>query len=70
MKTYRVPCSWEMTGAYYIEAENEDEALKKVEESPDFPDPGCSSFVDGSFETEYPEEVEDDGQGRSDQADS
>ena len=39
MKTYKIPCTWQMYGYYHIEAENIKEALQKAEDA-DLPENG------------------------------
>jgi len=47
MKTYKIPCTWQMYGFYHIEAENMKEALQKAE---DANLPNDSDYIEGSFE--------------------
>lgn len=47
MKTYKIPCTWQMYGYYHIEAENIKEALQKAEDA-DLPTD--SSYIECSFE--------------------
>jgi hypothetical protein len=47
MKTYKIPCTWQMYGYYHIEAENIKEALQKAEDA-DLPENG--EYIESSFE--------------------
>jgi len=47
MKTYKIPCTWQMYGYYHIEAESVKEALEKTE---DMALPTDTDYVEGSFE--------------------
>ena len=47
MKTYKIPCTWQMYGFYHIEAENIKEALEMAE---DANLPTDADYLDGSFE--------------------
>ena len=46
-KTYTIPCSWQVTGKYHIEADNLQQALQIAEDS-NLPE-DCD-FLEGSFE--------------------
>jgi hypothetical protein len=46
-KTYIIPCSWQVTGKYHIEADNLQQALQIAEDSNLLED--CD-FLEGSFE--------------------
>ena len=46
MKTYKIPCTWQMYGFYHIEAENIKEALQIAEDS-NLPE---GEYIEGSFE--------------------
>ena len=46
MKTYKIPCSWVMSGTVEIEAETVGEAILKAE---DAPLPTESEYIEGSF---------------------
>ena len=46
-KTYIIPCSWQVTGKYHIEADNLQQALQIAEDS-NLPE-DCD-FLEGSFE--------------------
>lgn len=48
---FAIPCSWEMCGSYYIEAEDLDEAIMKAENKSDLPEE--QSYIDGSFQINY-----------------
>lgn len=47
MKTYKIPCTWQMYGYHHIEAENIKEALQKAEDS-NLPENG--EYIESSFE--------------------
>ena len=47
MKTYKIPCTWQMYGFCHVEAENMKEALQKAE---DANLPNDSDYIEGSFE--------------------
>lgn len=47
MKTFKIPCTWQMYGFYHIEAEDIKEALQKAE---DANLPTDSSYIECSFE--------------------
>lgn len=47
MKTYKIPCTWQMYGLYHIEADSLKEALEKAE---DANLPTDADYLDGSFE--------------------
>lgn len=49
-KTYRIPCSWQMNGSYYIEAESLEKALEIAEDSGL---PEEAEFIDGSYEVDH-----------------
>lgn len=46
MKTYKVPCTWVMSGTLEIEAETFGEAVSKAEQAPL---PAESEYIEGSF---------------------
>jgi hypothetical protein len=46
MKTYKIPCSWVMSGTVEIEAETVGEAILKAEHAPL---PTESEYLEGSF---------------------
>ena len=52
MKTFIIPCSWQMYGTYHIEAETLEQALEIADDSP-LPKERDSSFIDGSFEIDH-----------------
>jgi hypothetical protein len=52
LKTFRVPCSWEMYGEMEVVAENWDEAVIKAEE-PSMPLPLNGSYVEASFRIDH-----------------
>ena len=47
MKTFKIPCTWQMYGYYHIEADNLKEALQKAEDSNL---PTDADYVECSFE--------------------
>ena len=50
MKTFKIPCFWEVYGYLNIDAENFEEALRKAHEEEDMCElPQKSFYVDGSF---------------------
>ena len=49
-KIYKIPCTWQMSGVYYIEAESLEKALEIAEDS-NLPED--ASFVDGSYEVDH-----------------
>jgi len=49
-KTYRIPCSWQMNGSYYIEAESLEKALEIAEDSGL---PEEAEVIDGSYEVDH-----------------
>ena len=51
-KEYKIPCSWQVYGTLYIEADSWDEAIEKAEEH-ETPLPTESSYVDASFEVDH-----------------
>ena len=50
MTLYKIPCSWEMYGIMYIEAENIEEAIKKAEDEEPLPK---GNYIDASFRIDY-----------------
>lgn len=52
MKTYKIPCTWEMYGVLDIRAKTMKEAIKIAEndQTTDLPDE--RTYVDGSFEVD------------------
>ena len=57
---YKIPCSWQMYGYAYVEADNLSDAIDKVEDADLFkksgestPLPQNSSYVEASFEVDY-----------------
>ena len=46
MKTYKIPCSWVMSGTIEVEADTVGEAILKAE---DAPLPTESEYIEGSF---------------------
>jgi hypothetical protein len=50
MKTYKVPCTWVVSGTLEIEAETFCEAVLKAE---DAPLPAESEYIEGSFTIDF-----------------
>jgi hypothetical protein len=57
---YKIPCSWQMYGYAYVEADNLSDAIDKVEDADLFkkhgestPLPHSSSYVEESLEVDY-----------------
>ena len=46
MKTYKIPCTWVMSGTIEVEAETVGEAILKAEHAPL---PTESEYIEGSF---------------------
>ena len=46
MKTYKIPCSWVMSGTVEVEADTVGEAILKAEHAPL---PTESEYIEGSF---------------------
>ena len=46
MKTYKIPCSWVMSGTIEVEADTVGEAILKAEHAPL---PTESEYIEGSF---------------------
>jgi len=49
MRKYKIPCTWEVYGIVFVEADSIKEAIAKAKEDW-LPLPTESSYVDGSFE--------------------
>ena len=49
-KIYKIPCTWQMSGVYYIEAESLEKAFEIAEDS-DLPEQG--EFVEGSYKVDH-----------------
>ena len=50
MKTYKVPCTWVVSGTLEIEAETFGEAVLKAEQAPL---PTESEYIEDSFRVDY-----------------
>ena len=46
MKKFKVPCSWEMYGTMYVEADSQEEAINKAD---DLPLPTDGYYIEDSF---------------------